>query len=448
MAQRIREEEIREGDVNELKAERDSVGVLLARARRDLGQEVADVAANLRIRRVYLQAIEDGRYAELPGTTYAVGFVRSYAEYLHLDSEFLVERFKSEIAGLEGKPSLHFPAPKPEGRVPGGALVVISVLLIALTYGGWYYANQNNLLDDLLRQETDSLTAAVPDAPEDEADTAAPAVDGSADTATPAANAGAESPAADEAEAEDQPTVRTPRPPLGGTLGSSPQPDSRPEAGRADVPPAETATLLPPPEPAADASPEPTTGTSAEPAAETAPEQALQAPGVQAGSVEPEVAAQSAAAEPVAAEDLSESDLSAAEATDAAEVETGIATAATETMEADIPAAPDLPTEVSEGSGRVYGVANGESRVVVTATSDSWVQVRSADDNLLITRVLRAGDVYRVPDQQGLTLETGNAGGLTITVDGRTAPALGRSGDVLRGVSLEPQALLSGRAAP
>ena len=94
MAERALEAELREDHEQNRQAERDSVGAMLARARRQRDQEVADVAANLRIRRVYLQAIEEGRYAELPGTTYAVGFVRSYAEYLDLDSEFLVERFQ------------------------------------------------------------------------------------------------------------------------------------------------------------------------------------------------------------------------------------------------------------------------------------------------------------------------------------------------------------------
>jgi cytoskeleton protein RodZ len=122
-----------------------------------------------------------------------------------------------------------------------------------------------------------------------------------------------------------------------------------------------------------------------------------------------------------------------------------IAAAATESIEADIPAAPDIPTQVA-ATGRVYGAVNEDSRITLTATADSWVQVRSAEGNLLITRVLREGDVYRAPNRDGLVLETGNAGGLRITVDGRPAPQLGRPGDVVRGISLEPEALLAGRA--
>ena len=457
MAERAREADLQDGNDQERTVEKDSVGAMLARARRERGQEVADVAANLRIRRVYLQAIEERRYAELPGPTYAVGFVRSYAEYLQLDAAFLVERFKSEIAGLERKPSLHFPAPKPEGRVPGGALVVISVLLIALTYGGWYYANQNDVLDGLLSGEPERLATDVPDAPAGDQAAEGPLANGAGGDEASASQSTARATAEDDSGAEDRSTVQTPLPPLDraaqaeATVQEAPQPvpgatepsaaesdpagpvESASEAGGDDAPPAEAASLSPPPEAATDVAAQPATPGTAE--------RAPQAPGVAANSIEGDVAADGTA-EPVTA-----AEPPAAEATAAEDAETEIATAATETIEPGIPDAPDLPTSANQNSGRVYGVANGESRVVLTATSDSWVQVRSADANLLITRVLRAGDIYRVPDQQGLTLETGNAGGLTVTVDGRTAPPLGRSGDVLRGVSLEPQALLSGQAA-
>ena len=425
MAERALEAELREGYEQNRQAERDSVGTMLARARRQRDQEVADVAANLRIRRVYLQAIEEGRYAELPGTTYAVGFVRSYAEYLDLDSEFLVERFRSEIAGLDRKQTLHFPAPKPEGKLPGGALVIISVLLIAVTYGGWYYANQNNLLDDLLRQNTGQSVADVPDAP--------PPADADARSAPVAEIATASRLSENEAQAG-----LTPPPPLGNSARQLSQTPRDPDALNEQAPPAEVAGLPPQPEAASDA--------VAEPAADVLAEAAPGVPGRAADPSAPQAAAESEAVEPTVAE--SREATSAVEAPSVAEPQTEIAAVARETMDADIPAAPDLPAEADEDAGRVYGVGNVESRVTLTATSDSWVQVRSADDNLLITRVLRAGDAYRVPNQQGLTLETGNAGGLSVTVDGRTAPPLGGSGIVLRGVSLEPQALLSGQATP
>ena len=62
----------------------------------------------------------------------------------------------------------------------------------------------------------------------------------------------------------------------------------------------------------------------------------------------------------------------------------------------------------------------------------------------LLTRVLRAGDSYRVPDRPGLLMETGNAGGLEITVDSETIPDLGPKGAVRRGIALDADSLKSG----
>jgi cytoskeleton protein RodZ len=95
-------------------------------------------------------------------------------------------------------------------------------------------------------------------------------------------------------------------------------------------------------------------------------------------------------------------------------------------------------------SARVFGTANTDARIVLRATADSWVQVRNARSDLLFTQVLRAGDSYNVPNQPGLTLLTGTAGGLQVLVDGEAAPSLGPDGAVRRDVDLEPASLLSG----
>ena len=103
-----------------------------------------------------------------------------------------------------------------------------------------------------------------------------------------------------------------------------------------------------------------------------------------------------------------------------------------------------LPTPQSERP-RAYGVLEGPARIVIRATADSWVQIRSTDQSLLFTRVLKAGESYRVPDRPGVSMRTGNAGGLEISVDGKPAPSIGPNG-AIRNVSLEPQALISGTA--
>jgi hypothetical protein len=50
-----------------------------------------------------------------------------------------------------------------------------------------------------------------------------------------------------------------------------------------------------------------------------------------------------------------------------------------------------------------------------------------------------------VPQRSGLQLTAGNAGGIRVLVDGVTAASFGSSGQVVRGVSLNPYSLLAQR---
>lgn len=139
----------------------DHVGAYLREARENTERSVADVAQTLRIRGVYLQAIEDGRFDELPGTTYAVGFVRSYATYLRLDVPTLVERFKREASGIDSAQELEFPTPVPEGRFPGGVVVTLCLLLAAAGFGGWYWwQNQNSIVVARVPPPPEAVTGA------------------------------------------------------------------------------------------------------------------------------------------------------------------------------------------------------------------------------------------------------------------------------------------------
>ena len=97
------------------------------------------------------------------------------------------------------------------------------------------------------------------------------------------------------------------------------------------------------------------------------------------------------------------------------------APAATTTQQVATAAAPPAPppapavAEDSLPKGQDYGVTNGQSRVILVARQEAWVQVSSATQEVW-TRVLRSGDRYLVPNDPTLTLSTGNAGGLDIMV--------------------------------
>ncbi len=114
------------------------VGAELRAARLRLGWRLPDVAATLRIRLPYLEAIEEGRLGDLPGNAYAVGFLRSYATMLGLDAAEVARRFRAEAQEVNRKPDLTFPAPVPERGVPAGAVVLLGVVLAAGAYAAWY----------------------------------------------------------------------------------------------------------------------------------------------------------------------------------------------------------------------------------------------------------------------------------------------------------------------
>ncbi len=112
----------------------------------------------------------------------------------------------------------------------------------------------------------------------------------------------------------------------------------------------------------------------------------------------------------------------------------------------EMPETPATDAAAPAGGPRVFGQADGGSRILIRATAESWVRVTGPDNELLLERSLVSGDVYHVPDRPDLKLTTGNAGVLEIIVDGRVAPPLGPFGAVRRNVSLDSESLLAGAA--
>lgn len=115
------------------------VGEELASSRLALGLTVEEMATRLRIRRPYLEALEEGRLRDLPGPAYATGFVRAYATALGLDADEMVRRFRDLSGAVANqKTELIFPEPVPERGVPAGAVVVVGAVLAIGSYVAWY----------------------------------------------------------------------------------------------------------------------------------------------------------------------------------------------------------------------------------------------------------------------------------------------------------------------
>ncbi len=133
----------------------EGLGLWLRRTREVRKLTLEDAERALRIRQRYLQALETGDFAALPGEIQARGFLRNYARFLGLPIEEALARYEAERGGYlvqprqqiaEGyterilsRPSA-FPGPPTEQEVTTSAVVLpgglLQILIIALLFFG------------------------------------------------------------------------------------------------------------------------------------------------------------------------------------------------------------------------------------------------------------------------------------------------------------------------
>jgi hypothetical protein len=70
--------------------------------------------------------------------------------------------------------------------------------------------------------------------------------------------------------------------------------------------------------------------------------------------------------------------------------------------------------------------------VALKFTGDSWVSVRDASGHEMFSGLLGKGDNRAFSDGKGLRLTLGNAGAVTLTVNGKSIGSPGGDGQVVR----------------
>ena len=425
----------------------------LREARLRGGYSLSDAAHVLRIQEHYLEALEEGRFDQIPGTTYIIGFLRSYSGFLGLDPDEIIDAFKREQGLGTKEQRLAFPSPSDSSPKPKFWLILLVLVLAGLAYGGWQYQSTGgqiatDLVDDVSTKLTEAVGLSETDA------TGAAATGGDAAPETAAAQPAAEATPEPPAETATAPVVAevTTAAPSEPESAASGQAEPAPAAPRQEEP-ARAADVSAPNEP------------SVASAEISDPSPAIAVPldfvVAEVGGTDSTI---SSADEAVAGDvtqpsgttdsvDVARADAAATDIVD----EAASAPAAVLEPMADVPPEetappsttteePSLPSADTGYVPKVYGRTNLDARVVITAVDDSWVQIQGPDNELLLTRILHAGDSYRVPDRPGLVMVTGNAGGLEVKVDDAVAPALGPLGVVMRNIALDPDRLLSGTA--
>lgn len=324
-----------------------AIGAELRARREELGWSLPDVANWLRIRETHLTALEAGQTDALPGTAYAVGFIRTYAQALGLDGEDTARRFKREAHGaLERKPELTFPQPVSERGVPVGLWVGAGLAVIVATYVGYYHFSgtqfkpiehvppATELMPGVTTKGTTSpqIAAVMPDRGN------APPV---------------------------QPAIPVSKVPASETGNGTPKPAVTPAVAPQQV-------VTPPMPPASEPDPAPM-------------------PSAASPTQPPETAPQST----------------------------------------------PVPNAVPEPSN--------DDGMTLNASADAWVQVRDQSGNIVLNRVLKAGESWKGDAAHApYRMTLGNAGGLTLTAGNVTTPPLGRPGAVRKNLVVSPESVRDG----
>lgn len=168
------------------------IGNTLREARVRKGLTIRDVEDATKIRAKYLEALEEDDFEVMPGSTYVKAFLRTYAGYLKLDADSMVEEYarsrglrREEPAGLRRENSAQHTRSRTiaerqrrktqrtqRGFALVGALAVIAVILVAWLTSDWGR-------QDAATISPDSLTVG-------QGGTAETAADGSTTTERPA----------------------------------------------------------------------------------------------------------------------------------------------------------------------------------------------------------------------------------------------------------------------
>lgn len=121
-------------------------GVLLQKAREEKGWTLYDVEDSIKIRVRYLEALENEEYHILPGDTYTRGFLRTYAKHLGINSEEIIDCYKSSL-DKGPTPAGHQPL-TPIQSTPVWfkpiVLIVMALVAVFIVIGITYFSKINN----------------------------------------------------------------------------------------------------------------------------------------------------------------------------------------------------------------------------------------------------------------------------------------------------------------
>ncbi|MCZ8519985.1 MULTISPECIES: helix-turn-helix domain-containing protein [Paenibacillus] len=145
------------------------LGQLLKKARLDKKISLEDLQETTKIRKRYLEAIEDGNYKVLPGNFYVRAFIKSYAEAVGLDPNEVLNLYQNVIPAAEPEhiePIRSKRNSRNSERFGKWASSAMLISFVVLIFGlGYYYVSNNyegtsGASQDLPTRITDDATPA------------------------------------------------------------------------------------------------------------------------------------------------------------------------------------------------------------------------------------------------------------------------------------------------
>jgi cytoskeletal protein RodZ len=130
------------------------LGQLLRKARLEKGISLEDMQETTKIRKRYLEAIEDGNYKLLPGNFYVRAFIKSYSESVGLDPNEVLRMYRNVIPASQVETQVEPNHRKRTGiktndlwskRVTTLVFISFFCFIIILMY---YFIDKNNKITD------------------------------------------------------------------------------------------------------------------------------------------------------------------------------------------------------------------------------------------------------------------------------------------------------------
>jgi cytoskeleton protein RodZ len=170
-------------------------GEHLKRERELRGVSLDEIAAATRIKTSFLEALENGRWDQLPGGAFNRGFVRATAHFLGLDEDGMVAEYALETGG-ESQAKL---MAQPSGAMPRDyrpAIMAIAALLVVIVGAAWFMHHKLSLRRQKRAEDAIAAAAASAKVPASAPETNAPQLPASAPSTPPDTTTAQTSPAA------------------------------------------------------------------------------------------------------------------------------------------------------------------------------------------------------------------------------------------------------------